>query len=743
MKRASLFASAATVAAVLLTGVPAGAQSSGPFQDVPADHWAYESVDKLQKAGIVIGYPDKTYGGKRSMTRYEFAVAIARLLDKMTTAPTVDLTPYVLRTELDQYAKKSDLAGLATKAEVDELRKLLREFETELTTLGVDLDAVKKRVDALEGRVKAIENELKRVQIGGEFNFMARGNHRSDNSFSVRDYDGFEVTGGRGSRGGVFADTRVFHDLDLNVRARLSDTATAEAKINFGNYLDFLNSIGSYSGARSDRPAVGGYPGQAANQDQQQSIINAYVKAPIRLPGVGGIDLTVGRLPLQLTSYTLKLIDVDQYFFTSKTDLGDVPVDGVKGSFKLGPVGFTGFAAKVDPVKYLSNTSNKIIGDNPYGLYAGAGFSPYVTYNTANAVPASQATIPGAVATPVNTPTGGLQAGFRGDSTAVSNPATGAPQFSGNRPVQSPIAPNRNGAMAVEQLAGLRASFGTERFGSIGATYIVFAGNPSNPQTLAGATAAAGDINLQARQNLADFDRVFLYGLDINTNLGGVGVVGSYTITDTAGTTLQRNAAGGLTGFVDTETRTKRNGDNYAWDLAGTLARGNFSLTAGYREVMPFFGAPGSWTRVGSYTNPVDIKGPYVNGKYNFSPRLALVVAGQFYQGTNKAAAEGGLTDDDEIQNLRAGLKFGLTSASAVDLGIERTEYDVARGARFGGGRGKPLEYFYNIGYGFSFNPNSSIKLLYQIIDYRDGSTGFDTQNGKGGVAAAQFSVKF
>ena len=54
-----------------------GGAASGPFADVPADHWAYQSVDTLQKAGIVIGYPDGTYGGKRAMTRYEFAVAIA------------------------------------------------------------------------------------------------------------------------------------------------------------------------------------------------------------------------------------------------------------------------------------------------------------------------------------------------------------------------------------------------------------------------------------------------------------------------------------------------------------------------------------------------------------------------------------------------------------------------------------------------------------------------------------------
>ena len=47
---------------VLACAVPVLAQ--GPFTDVPADHWAYDAVNQLQKDGILIGYPDGTFGGK-------------------------------------------------------------------------------------------------------------------------------------------------------------------------------------------------------------------------------------------------------------------------------------------------------------------------------------------------------------------------------------------------------------------------------------------------------------------------------------------------------------------------------------------------------------------------------------------------------------------------------------------------------------------------------------------------------
>ena len=291
--------------------------------------------------------------------------------------------------------------------------------------------------------------------------------------------------------------------------------------------------------------------------------------------------------------------------------------------------------------------------------------------------------------------------------------------------------PNRNGAMAVEQAGGARATFGTSRFGTIGGTYIVFAG--TDAATFQGLNPAlVGD-----RQN---FDRVFLYSGDINVNVAGIAVTGSYTQTNTGGTRFN-TTNGVLNGTVDTKTRTKTDDENYAWDIAGTYAKSKLSLTGGYKEVRAFFGAPGYWDKIGSFTNPTDIKGFYGKIGYAFSPTFAFEAQGKGYEGTGKRVGEGDLSSDDKIRNFKAGLKYGLTSASGVDLGIERTEYTVENAN--GNGRGKPIEYFYNIGYGYSFNPATSFKLLYQIVDYRDKGTGFDTINGMGGVAAAQFSVKF
>ena len=52
------------------------------FPDVPQNHWAYEYVNGLVAKGIIEGYPDGTFGGDRTMTRYEFAVMLFRAMEQ-------------------------------------------------------------------------------------------------------------------------------------------------------------------------------------------------------------------------------------------------------------------------------------------------------------------------------------------------------------------------------------------------------------------------------------------------------------------------------------------------------------------------------------------------------------------------------------------------------------------------------------------------------------------------------------
>ena len=54
------------------------------FPDVPENHWAYEYINGLVQAGVIDGYPDGTFGGERSLTRYEYASMLYKAMLKGT-----------------------------------------------------------------------------------------------------------------------------------------------------------------------------------------------------------------------------------------------------------------------------------------------------------------------------------------------------------------------------------------------------------------------------------------------------------------------------------------------------------------------------------------------------------------------------------------------------------------------------------------------------------------------------------
>ena len=118
MKKSLVFAMA------MALGVSATAFAANPFSDVPAGHWAYAAVAKLAAAGIVDGYPDGTYKGDRTMTRYEMAQIIAKAL---------------------------------AKGAIGADDKLVSEFADELDNLGVRVAKLEKNADnvRITGTVKA------------------------------------------------------------------------------------------------------------------------------------------------------------------------------------------------------------------------------------------------------------------------------------------------------------------------------------------------------------------------------------------------------------------------------------------------------------------------------------------------------------------------------------------------------------------------------------------------------------
>ena len=134
------------LAKAMALGVTASAYAANPFSDVPAGHWAYDSISKLAAAGVIEGYGDATFGGDKLMTRYEMAQITAK--------------------------------AMAKGANVD---KLAAEFAEELDNLGVRVAKLEKKADNVKvaGEVRyhymstdsEFEHQLRsRIFINGQIN---------------------------------------------------------------------------------------------------------------------------------------------------------------------------------------------------------------------------------------------------------------------------------------------------------------------------------------------------------------------------------------------------------------------------------------------------------------------------------------------------------------------------------------------------------------------------------------------
>lgn len=146
---------AAALAVAMSTSI---AMADTAFSDVPTNHWAYAAIQQLQADGLIEGYPGGYFKGNRPLTRYELAVAVARL-DKNV---------------------KDKLAALqvVTPADLAALRKLEDEFKVELDGVKKDLASVKSDVATLKTQVAAQQATLDRQKFKLYYFLRAPGTFR-------------------------------------------------------------------------------------------------------------------------------------------------------------------------------------------------------------------------------------------------------------------------------------------------------------------------------------------------------------------------------------------------------------------------------------------------------------------------------------------------------------------------------------------------------------------------------------
>merc|ERR1711934_58816 len=173
--------------------------SINQFSDVKPTDWAYQALSNLiERYGCVAGYPSSTYRGNRAMTRFEAAALLNACLDRVTEV-------------------------------TDELKRLMKEFESELAIL-------KGRVDELEATQFSTTTKLK-----GQVDYFIGG-------VSYNDRDECDRTKCNTAKAGKCTDDNLSfsYRLTLNLNTSFTGKDLLYTRLRTGNMDNVWTQTDSY-----------------------------------------------------------------------------------------------------------------------------------------------------------------------------------------------------------------------------------------------------------------------------------------------------------------------------------------------------------------------------------------------------------------------------------------------------------------------------------------------------------------
>jgi predicted porin len=610
-------------------------------------HWAYEAFQQLQRLGIMEGYPDGSMRPDRFVNRAEFAQAVARayrVIDerlrnlqrrveafRLPTEPTPVPTDEAFMRRVQQL--RNDVQELQRLNEaVQALQRLMQSLQPEIDQLGINVGTLKEELQALQQRFDQL---TARFSWQGELTFGGYSTH----SFDKR--SAFTFNGNPIHPSGKFLQSNaIVHELALTVQGRANERVSGTATFIVSNYLPYLGSPTRNADTFHAAPAV------FAQGSTDLAIWEAYIRTELPLFG-RQFAVTLGRLPLRFTPYTLQRIDPDYYLDFPRYADGAFRVDGGLFSTSGHRYRLHLFAASVHQRRSVNASASQIF--------------------------------------------------FANHNASVSAPA--------------------------DQLIGLRAEYealrSEENAVTVGLT--LFASGIGRGQTFR-------HLNNPTRPA----DRVDVVGLDVRGVWSNIRFGLDY--------------AQSIVYQGDNRTVSR---DNVATDL---YAEYDFSERlsgrAGYREVQPYFIAPGNWVRIGYLYNPSDIKGTYLTVRYKVSERLQASLTGDFYEGTGKLRLPTrGYQGNDKLTRYLVEASYQLHPRWRLQVAYENVAWRI-RSFVFAPNRGEPTWNYLTLQLSYDLGENTSLGILYQFIDTNGKgmpalSGGPGATGNRAGVAATTLRVQF
>ncbi len=154
------------------------------LSDVQPTDWAYQALNNLvERYGCVAGYPNGSYGGQKSMTRFEAAALLNACLDRVTEV-------------------------------TDELNRLAKEFSQELAVIRGRVAKLETQVGQLQATQFSTTTKLK-----GEATFVLGG-----------------VSGAQLANGTNVGNTAFNYDLRLNFDTSFTGKDLLKTRLRSGNF---------------------------------------------------------------------------------------------------------------------------------------------------------------------------------------------------------------------------------------------------------------------------------------------------------------------------------------------------------------------------------------------------------------------------------------------------------------------------------------------------------------------------
>ncbi|MGV3525875.1 MAG: iron uptake porin [Candidatus Sericytochromatia bacterium] len=272
LQKAALASSLAL--AVMCAVVAPAAQAFTPTNemvDLSPEHWAYRAIQELmEKYQILEGYPDKTFRGQRTLTRYEFAAALYRVMTRVEELVAASGNKGGPPIDID-------------RTDIETIAALQKEFRDEL-------NSYRGRLNMLEERIKLLDA----VKIGG--------------SVEVRYRDRVAVTDSTLSSSPLFNSNPDAQQINsparnfvsrrdrfpFRVRTRLNLDASIMPQVKYAG--TFFADEGAFLGTNSGQQAVfiGGHFGEEGFLGAPFYVARSFVDTSIPLgEGLGAPNMSI------------------------------------------------------------------------------------------------------------------------------------------------------------------------------------------------------------------------------------------------------------------------------------------------------------------------------------------------------------------------------------------------------------------------------------------------------------------